>query len=429
MLIAGINSFCNKSGYIYCKKDSEVGGFMRVLLMKLDLFYYATNIPLRLYDGENGRISSNLLASQVMPPSLDFGEYEKRLLELSEDTLYYTNDLEEHYYSFRFRHDGREYKLAAGPTIDPSFDKNRLMRIAGGKKLKLSDYGALEAYQRSLPRYTSAALRRTEPLLKFLLCGSEPDLPEMMKRDRLPEDLEEGRAQVLEAQRYHHSLNQDALILEALKNGDRDRLFTLLCTPGDGPEGVLCRDNPLRSYKNLFIVTVSHTTKAAIEGGVDSESAYTLSDTYIQTVEEIDSHEEVTELFIRMFNAFLDLVEKAKKLKYGSQVYSTIDYINKHYYENISIKELARRVHLSESHLLKLFKRQAGMGVKAFIINRRIAEAASLLRHTDRSIAEICDMTGFNDQSYMTNQFRKTLNTTPKKYRQDGGRGLSPRQE
>jgi AraC-like DNA-binding protein len=391
---------------------------MKELLIKLELFYFATNIPLRLYDRDGSQVSSNMLTSQIMPAFLGFCTYEKKLLEGSEDTLFYTNDLNEHYYSFNFLYDSMEYKLVAGPTIDHVFDKKLLLTISTDRRLKLTDYGVLESYFRSLPRYTSAALRRTEPLLRYLICGSEPDLTKTMKREKLPEEFEEGRIQVLENQSYHHSMNRDALIIEAVKNGARDRLFSLLYTPADGPEGILCKDNPLRSYKNLFIVTVSYTTKAAIEGGVDSESAYTLSDTYIQRVEEIRLYEEVTELFISMFNSFLDLVEKAKKVKYTNQVYSTIDFINKHYHENISIRELAKRVHLSESQLLKLFKKQAGTSIKSYIISKRIAEAGNLLKYTNHSIAEICTMTGFNDQSYMTNQFRKNLGMTPKKYRE-----------
>jgi len=391
---------------------------MKELFMKLELFHFATNIPLRLYNQENLRISENILTSQIMPAFLNFSEYEKKLLNIAEDTVYFTNNLNEHYYSFGFLYSGTKYKLIAGPTIDSSFDKKILMMISSDKKLQQANFGVMESYFRSLPRYTSANLRSTEPLLRYLLCGSEPDLSKMMQREKPPDEFEEEKTQVTETQKYHHSMNRDALIMEALKNGDRDKLFTLLYTPGDGPEGILCKDNPLRSYKNLFIVTVSYTTKAAIEGGVDSESAYTLSDTFIQKVEEIDSYEEITELIISMINSFLDLVEKAKKLKYSAQIYHTIDYINKHYYENIRLCRLAERAHISESHLQKIFKVQTGSSVTSFIINKRIAEAGSLLKYTDRSIADICDLTGFCDQSYMTNQFRKKLKTTPKKFRE-----------
>lgn len=386
--------------------------------MKLELFHFATNIPVRLYDQQNGMLSGYLLDSQVMPGFLDFAVYERILLDISVATLYFTNELNEHYYSFEFPYKEDTFKLVAGPTIDTLLGKKLLMMISSAKKLHQSDYDKLESYFRSLPQYTSATLRSTEPLLRYLLCGSEPDLSKMMKRDTHTKDFEEDRTRITETPKYHHSSNKDALMLEYVKNGDRERLFTLLYTPGDGPDGILCRDNPLRSYKNLFIVTVSFTTKASIEGGVDSESAYTLSDMYIQTVEEINSYEEVTELFISMFNCFLDLVDKAKRQKYTSPVYCVIDYINRHYNENISVAQMAQRVHLSESHLLKLFNRQTGMSIKLFIIRRRIMESANLLKYTEHSISDICILSGFNDQSYMTNQFRKNMGITPKKYRE-----------
>jgi AraC-like DNA-binding protein len=390
---------------------------MEELFLKLKLFYIATNIPLRLYDANDRLIRSYVLTTQLMPSALSFVTYEKKLLDLNDETMYYTDDFNCHYYSFGFSYGGDEYKIIAGPTADGVHDKKQIAAMAADNRLRAADCNALETYLRSLPRHTSKALRSTEPLLRYLLCGSLPDTSIIKSAELFEEKLDEEKAQAVETQRYHHSINKDALMIEAVKSGDRKRLFELLSTPGDGPEGILCRDDPLRSYKNLFIVTVSYTTKAAIDGGVDSESAYTLSDAFIQDVEEIRSYEDVTELFISMFNSFIDLVEKAHRLKYTSPVYTAVDYINKHYYEDISVKELAKSVHLSESQLFKLFKKQTGMSIKQFQIKKRVTEAANLLKYSDYSIADICNMTGFNDQSYMTRQFMKQMNTTPKKYR------------
>lgn len=391
---------------------------MKELLEKLELFYCATNIPLRLYNSDNSLVSSCILESQAMPAPLEFLKYQKELLAVGEDTLYYTSDMNEHYYSFCFEQDAVKYRVVCGPTIDGTFDKQYLLRISGEKNLKLSDYSALDAYFRSLPVYTSIALRRTEPLLRYLMGGRNFDYTRIVRREGASAEFAGKNIKAVETRRYHHSINKDELMMEAVKDGDRERLFSLLCTPGDGPEGILCKNDPVRSYKNLFIVTVSYTTKAALEGGVDSESAYTLSDTFIQTVEETDSYEKITELFIIMFNSFMDLVEKAKKMRYTGPVYKTVEYINKHYYRNITVKELSIKVHLSESHLLRLFRQQTGMGIKSYIVNRRIREVKSLLGYTDHSIAVICEMAGFSDQSYMTGIFRRLVGTTPKRYRE-----------
>jgi hypothetical protein len=61
---------------------------MEELLMKLELFYYCTNIPLRLYDNEKRQIASDVLTSQIMPAFLGFDHYERKLLDLSVDTFY-----------------------------------------------------------------------------------------------------------------------------------------------------------------------------------------------------------------------------------------------------------------------------------------------------------------------------------------------------
>lgn len=393
---------------------------MKELLTKLELFYFATDIPLSLYDKNNVRVSPCLPENQEPPDCLDFRKYEKALLAVGKNTLYYTGEFNEHLFSFGFKFGEADLKLIAGPTTDYPPDKKYLLKVLNDKRLKLSCLDEMVSYFRSLPRYTSLALRRTEPLLRYLLCGNEPDLSGLVKRGARHPVVEEKNAAANEVQRYHHSFKRDALIFDAVKNGDRDRLFTLLYTPGDGPEGILCRSDPVRSYKNLFIVTVSYTTKAAIEGGVDSESAYSLSDAFIQMVEETDSHEQITELYIDMFNSFLDLIEKTNRRKYTGPVHRTVDYINKHYYESLSVVELASRVHLSAGHLLKLFKEQTKMSVKEYVIRKRIKEAKLLLKHTSFNLTAICEMTGFSDQSHMSNQFKKITGTTPKKYRNSG---------
>ncbi|NTV90053.1 MAG: helix-turn-helix transcriptional regulator, partial [Clostridiales bacterium] len=222
---------------------------------------------------------------------------------------------------------------------------------------------------------------------------------------------------------YHHSFSKDARLFEAMRNGDRKGFYTILNSPGDGPEGVLCRNDATRSYKNLFIVTVAHLTRSAIEGGADSEIAYTLSDSFIQKVEEIKLYEDITELFLSMFEAFLSLVQKALHHKYTGPVYQTVEYINRHYPEKLLISDLADRVHMSASHLLRLFREQTGMNIKTFILQKRIHEVKSLLAGTNHDMATICEMTGFCDQSHMAGHFKRIVHTTPKKFRNDKGTG------
>ena len=72
---------------------------------------------------------------------------------------------------------------------------------------------------------------------------------------------------------------------DAIRSGQVEQILSLLQQKPDGTEGILSKDQ-LRNSKNMFIAGITLFTRAAIDGGVPEETAYSLSDGYIQTVEE-----------------------------------------------------------------------------------------------------------------------------------------------
>jgi AraC-like DNA-binding protein len=85
--------------------------------------------------------------------------------------------------------------------------------------------------------------------------------------------------------------------------------------------------------------------------------------------------------------------------------------------ESITLGELAKLAHMSESSLLRAFKRATGRSPIDYHLRLRIGRACELLRLDDRSITEIAFDVGFADSNYFTRQFRKTLGLTPRDYR------------
>ena len=57
------------------------------------------------------------------------------------------------------------------------------------------------------------------------------------------------------------------------------------------------------------------------------------------------------------------------------------------------------------------------MTLVAYLNHVRLANAARLLRETNRSIADISSETGFSDQSYFDKRFRRAFGSTPKEFR------------
>lgn len=104
-----------------------------------------------------------------------------------------------------------------------------------------------------------------------------------------------------------------------------------------------------------------------------------------------------------------------------SEKYKTVnkaaEFINNHYYENITTGFLSDLVHLSQSHFCHIFKEITGKSAKEFLINVRIERASDLLRSTDMNITEIAFACGFLDANYFARAFKKIRGMNPTEYK------------
>ena len=71
----------------------------------------------------------------------------------------------------------------------------------------------------------------------------------------------------------------------------------------------------------------------------------------------------------------------------------------------------------SVSYFSKLFSKEVGTTVKAYILSVKIATAKNMLEKSDHSISDIYFSLGFSSQSAFTAAFKKLTGTTPNKYR------------
>ena len=94
-----------------------------------------------------------------------------------------------------------------------------------------------------------------------------------------------------------------------------------------------------------------------------------------------------------------------------------ISYINRHFRERCDYRELCRIVGMSRSSLRRYFLNHVGYSPNQYQFQLRVAEAASLLRSSDKSIEEIAAEVGFGDRNYFSRQFKKGTEYSPAEYR------------
>jgi AraC-like DNA-binding protein len=92
------------------------------------------------------------------------------------------------------------------------------------------------------------------------------------------------------------------------------------------------------------------------------------------------------------------------------------EYIAVHLDEQLSVRGVAAAVSISESSAERLFRRHTGRSVGAWIAERRMDLARTLLRTTRRSVAQIGREVGYRDSSYFSRAFRRSNGVSPKTY-------------
>jgi AraC-like DNA-binding protein len=93
------------------------------------------------------------------------------------------------------------------------------------------------------------------------------------------------------------------------------------------------------------------------------------------------------------------------------------DLADARYAEPLGVADLARAAGLSPAHFSREFRRTFGESPHSYLLTRRLERAASLLRNTDRSVADICMAVGLSSVGSFTTSFTRLFGKSPTAYR------------
>ncbi|MBW8816264.1 MAG: helix-turn-helix transcriptional regulator [Caulobacterales bacterium] len=90
-----------------------------------------------------------------------------------------------------------------------------------------------------------------------------------------------------------------------------------------------------------------------------------------------------------------------------------VEFIEANLEAELTLEQIAAVAGISVPHLTTLFRRTMGQSVHAYVMERRVHRARSLLLERNRSIAEVALETGFAHQSHLARWMRRLLGVTP----------------
>ena len=221
----------------------------------------------------------------------------------------------------------------------------------------------------------------------------------------------------------HNAYDQEFRELSAVENGDEELLRRSIEELEEELIGTLSKDS-LRNQKNLAIVLVTNSSRAAIRGGLSWEIAFSMSDLYIQEIESVSDPSLPVQLarsaefrFTRMVNEIKEGSAQNEKDITSEHVINCKNYVFSHLHGRITVQEIADVLSVNANYLSTIFRRSEGIRLSSYILHQKLILVKNLLTYSNYTFLEIANYLGFASQSHLGSCFRRETGYTLRAYR------------
>lgn len=386
----------------------------------MESFYNLTSLPIRYCESDGMLVRMLPDSSQQLDP---YSSALPKLLEASHDVQYVVTE------DFLFY--GKIVDLDTkgcfiiGPGYNMPLSQQQLTKTMVSANIDMRDRELFAEWMGEIPLLSFEGFLNALSFFSFSLNRVRVSVEQLLLRGNGSYSVEPAITSHLtnalyyasEAAYFHNTYNLELQITTYVRDGERDKLVALFENSVHGKGGPVAKE-ALRQEKNIFIITVTLVTRAAIEGGLNIETAFHLSDIYIQQVEGLSRIEAIALLRQQMVLEFADRVSKSKYPESVSRVtLQCMQYVKKHINSPILLRDIAEAVGFSTSYISKKFAKETGANLNEYINVQKIQEAKNLLSFTNKSLSEISNYLCFSSQSYFQNLFKKIVGITPMQYR------------
>lgn len=207
-------------------------------------------------------------------------------------------------------------------------------------------------------------------------------------------------------------------IFDALRKGDASMIEEM--NPDIFVSGGIGRmaDDPVTQARYLIVVSCTLATAIAMEHGVESEIALSLTDYYLLLMQRINNVKELSQLTKNILIHYCKLIHRQQNIPYTNAVKRVIEYVYNNIYSVIYVNDIAEALRMNPSYLSKMFKDETGTNLKEYIQLAKMKEAKNLIRYSSMSLTEIAVQLGYSDLSHFTKVCKTHTGYTPKQLKE-----------
>ena len=222
----------------------------------------------------------------------------------------------------------------------------------------------------------------------------------------------------------HNPYDRELRIMRSIKSGDLNSLRQGLEEKFIGHYGIMAKDK-LRSVKNVAICHICLSSRAAIEGGIPFEIAFSTCDKFVIRLEDMTKIEQIEALEKEAQFHFAKLV---KNVKNNDDIAKNIlidqckNIIIKNINKKIIIKDIAKELYTNSDYLSRVFSKTEGITIKDYIQREKVELSKNMLIYHKYSFGQIAVYLHFYSQSHYIKVFKKFTGITPKQFKDKYGK-------
>lgn len=319
---------------------------------------------------------------------------------------------EDDVYYARVRRKGIQGWILAGPVQTV---------VGAAPALKIAQKHKIEAASYRLPYCELKTFLEAMKLLLYEETGEKVCLSELYtKQQPEPEQQKffEKKRWMEKGGHLHNPYQHEQKKLGSIRAGNLKLLEECQNEVWPGKIGQLA-DNPLRQEKNLSIVVISIACRAAIDGGVAPQKAFSMSDVFISNIERMTQVLPIQAAVVEYEREFARAVEQVKHdSEHNRYVERAKEYVAEHIDESIRVVQIGEALGINENYLTGLFHKYEGITLQHYIRKEKVRQAKELLLYSSYSCSEIAALLCFSTQSHFSSAFKREVGMTPAKYRE-----------
>lgn len=319
---------------------------------------------------------------------------------------------EDDVYYARVRRKGIQGWILAGPVQTV---------VGAAPALKIAQKHKIEAASYRLPYCELKTFLEAMKLLLYEETGEKVCLSELYtKQQPEPEQQKffEKKRWMEKGGHLHNPYQHEQKKLGSIRAGNLKLLEECQNEVWPGEIGQLA-DNPLRQEKNLSIVVISIACRAAIDGGVAPQKAFSMSDVFISNIERMTQVLPIQAAVVEYEREFARDVEQVKHdSEHNRYVERAKEYVAEHIDESIRVVQIGEALGINENYLTGLFHKYEGITLQHYIRKEKVRQAKELLLYSSYSCSEIAALLCFSTQSHFSSAFKREVGMTPAKYRE-----------